>query len=415
GGDLEQAVEIQGRDEIAFLARSFNDMTRALLAANDEAERGRARLQAQGAYLETVLGSLSAGVLTLDSDGRVQRLNRAGERILGLAPSQALDLPLTELAEREPELAPLVDTVAGRLERARWQREVPLQRHGASLVLLARGSALSGADGSTGHVVVFDDVTVLDQAQRDAAWAEAARRMAHEVKNPLTPIRLAAERLRMKLTDKLGDGDAEILDRSATTIVAQVEALRRMVDAFGDYARERERMRESVALDELVRQVTDLYRQGNPKLEFELDLCDGPAGLMADGGQLRQLLHNLIRNALEASASGAPARIRIRSRVLETDADGQGRELELVIRDDGPGFPVGVLAQPFEPYVTHKPGGSGLGLAICRKIVVDHDGAIEIDNPAGGGARTRIRLPLAAATAPPQDAPAPGERSAGGS
>ncbi|MDX1697987.1 MAG: HAMP domain-containing protein, partial [Thiohalobacterales bacterium] len=231
-GDLGQAVEIEHRDELGFLSQSFNDMTAALLRASDEAEAGRARLQAQGEYLETVLGALSAGVITLDHAGRIVRLNRAAEQILGLPGGYATERRLTDLSAVAPHLDPFVSQVTEHHRRGRsgWQREIRLQRAGAPLVLLLRGSMLP-VDGRAEHgmVVVFDDVTILNQAQRDAAWAEVARRLAHEVKNPLTPIRLAAERLRMKLGDRLGAPDRGILDRSTDTIVSQVEALRKLV------------------------------------------------------------------------------------------------------------------------------------------------------------------------------------------
>lgn len=396
-GDLDQVVATRGRDEIGFLSTSFNDMSRALVAASEAAEEGRARLQAQGEYLETVLGSLSAGVLTLDPAGTLVRVNAAAESILGLPRDLARGHSLDELAGTYVQLAPLAETLARHARRGRrdWQEEIRLEREGRPLALLARGSTLPASEYLEGGlVVVFDDVTVLDQAQRDAAWAEVARRLAHEVKNPLTPIRLAAERLRMKLMDRLAARDADMLERSTSTIVAQVEALRRLVDAFGDYAREPDLQREPLALDDLVREVTHLYHPADPGVHIELDLCEGPTGLMADAGQVRQLLHNLIRNAKEASPAGVPAEVRIATRVhSEEGADW----LELDIADRGPGFPPEVLAKPFEPYVTHKPGGSGLGLAICRKIVTDHDGAIEISNPGDGGAMARVRLPLSPA------------------
>jgi nitrogen fixation/metabolism regulation signal transduction histidine kinase len=289
-----------------------------------------------------------------------------------------------------------------------WQQELRLDCEGSSLVLLVRGSALPGSDFHTGgHVVVFDDVTVLNRAQRDAAWGEVARRLAHEVKNPLTPIRLAAERLRMKLTDKLAPADADMLDRSATTIVAQVEALRRLVDAFGDYAREPDMERQDVALDDLVREVAHLYHESDPEGRLHLDLCAGPEGLTADPGQLRQLLNNLLGNAREAARDAGGSRaadITIHTEVVEARG---APWLVLEVVDQGPGFPTDVLEKPFEPYVTHKVGGTGLGLAISRKIVLDHDGAIEISNPDSGGARVRVHLPLKRTEfqRPPLDAP----------
>ncbi len=397
-GDLRQAVEIEHRDELGFLSESFNDMTAALLKASEEAESGRARLQAQGEYLETVLGSLSAGVITLSESGAMVRVNRAAEQILGLPGGYANDRQLADLADIAPHLEPFVSQVTRQHGRGRsgWQREIRLHRAGAPLVLLLRGSALPAGEGARpGMVVVFDDVTVLNQAQRDAAWAEVARRLAHEVKNPLTPIRLAAERLRMKLGDRLGAQDRSMVDKSTRTIVSQVEALRTLVDAFGEYAREPDLDLEHLRLDDLIKNVITLYQQGNPAMRFELDLCAGPEGLWADAGRIRQLLHNLIRNASEAGSPGDDVFIGISTRVMATDGSGS---VELSLTDRGPGYPDAVLEKPFEPYVTHKPGGSGLGLAICRKIVEEHDGSISISNHPDGGAVALITLPLAADT-----------------
>jgi nitrogen fixation/metabolism regulation signal transduction histidine kinase len=206
----------------------------------------------------------------------------------------------------------------------------------------------------------------------------------------LTPIRLAAERLRMKLAGKLDATDKEMLDRASNTIVSQVEALRTLVDAFGDYAREPMLTRSTIKLDELIREVVTLYQQGDATCAFDIKLCAGPEGLQADSGRLRQMLHNLIRNAMEASSPVA-AKISISGRVISLDSHDW---MQLEIRDHGPGFPAAILERPFEPYVTHKVDGSGLGLAICRKIVSEHDGRIAISNPADGGALVTILLPL---------------------
>jgi nitrogen fixation/metabolism regulation signal transduction histidine kinase len=394
GGDLGHAVETRSSDELGFLAQSFNDMTQALLKASEEAESARARLQMQGEYLETVLGSISAGVLTLDATGLIVRTNKAAEQILHLPKNYANERQLADLAETAPFLEPFTETVLRQVGRGRaeWQQEIRLDLSGAPLVLLIRGSRLpSKTDEDGGQVVVFDDVTILNQAQRDAAWAEVAQRLAHEVKNPLTPIRLAAERLRMKLMDKLGAGDGEILDRAASTIISQVEALRQLVDAFRDYAQEPDLDRTELQLERLIRDVVALYREGDPGLRIDLDLCPGPPGLAADGGQMRQLLHNLIRNATEANGTGQSADIRIGTSRVENNGESW---LKLEISDNGPGFPESVLDNPFEPYRTHKANGSGLGLAICRKIVADHDGRITIRNLETGGASARVLLPL---------------------
>jgi nitrogen fixation/metabolism regulation signal transduction histidine kinase len=404
-GDFGRKVAFGPRDEIGFLVESFNQMTQALKSASQAAEESRAELQAQGEFLQTVLASLSSGVLTLDEKGRMITANAPCLEILGLPADFARQLqaarpvgePLKHLLESGPFLGPFVETIERQTRRGRgdWQQEIRLDRPGKPLVLLMRGTRLplltpSGAAPLSGQVVVFDDVTLLNQAQREAAWAEVARRLAHEVKNPLTPIRLAAERLRMKLAGKLEADDDALLEKASSTIVAQVEALRKLVDAFGDYAQEPRLSLEAIRLDELVREVVALYQQGESGLHFVLELCPGPAGLAADGGRLRQMLHNLIRNAGEAQANG-PVSIVIRSQIVEEKGTGW---LKLELIDDGPGFPAEVLQNPFEPYVTSKKHGSGLGLAICRKIVLEHDGRIAIANRGKGGAHVTIMLPL---------------------
>ena len=404
-GDFDKKVAFGPRDEIGFLVESFNQMTRALKSASESAESSRAELQAQREFLETVLANLSSGVLTLDQEGRLITANAAGIRILGLPGDLAADLadrqpewrPLDRLGERLPFLEPFVAAIRQQTSRGQinWQQEIRLERPDAPLVLLIRGTQLpllapGGGESAHGQVVVFDDVTILNRAQRDAAWAEVARRLAHEVKNPLTPIRLAAERLRMKLGGKLEGGDEAMLERASNTIVSQVEALRKLVDAFGDYAQEPQISREAIRLDHLVREVATLYQQGDAGLQFRLDLCPGPPGLAADSGRLRQMLHNLIRNAREAVADDGVT-LDIRTRVV---TDQGGAWLLMEMRDDGPGFPAAVLEQPFEPYVTSKSHGRGLGLAICRKIVSEHNGRIRISNHPEGGARVDVFLPL---------------------
>ncbi len=372
-GDLTYEMQAETRDEMGFLVQSFNEMTEALTSASEEAESSRAQLQSQSEYLETVLGSLTAGVLTLDDKLKVVTANSAAEQMLGMPTGFFAGRSLIERAEAAPFLAPLAELIVRQMGRgpAEWQREIRLRAHGM--------------------VIVFDDVTVLNQAQREAAWAEVARRLAHEVKNPLTPIRLAAERLRMKLMSRLDDKDGAMLDRATGTIVSQVEALRSLVDAFGDYAQGPQLEREPMALDQLIKDVVALYQHEDQRVQFHLKLIAGPPDLSADSGQIRQLLHNLIANSSEAVKQGEQAEVHIRTRLI-TQAGKKWLELE--VSDRGPGYPQAVLEKPFEPYVTFKATGSGLGLAICKKIVSEHDGRITIYNPTFGGACTTIILPL---------------------
>jgi nitrogen fixation/metabolism regulation signal transduction histidine kinase len=403
-GDFGKEVVAGQRDEIGFLVDSFNQMTHALKKASAEAEESRAELQAQGDYLETVLGNLSSGVLTIDENNRIVTTNQACRQILGLpggtndAPDTTIrGYPLESLTTRAPFLSAFVAAIVQQAARGRdeWQQEIKIERPDSPLVLLMRGSrlplvTLQEEPPKYGFVVVFDDITILNRAQREAAWAEVARRLAHEVKNPLTPIRLAAERLRMKLAGKLEPEENALLDKASGTIVAQVEALRKLVDAFGDYAQEPRLSLEPILLDELVREVVSLYQQGDSSLEFDLDLCPGPEGLAADSGRLRQLLHNLIRNSREAGA-GERALVTIHTGIIERNGE---RRVQLRLWDDGPGFPDMVLEKPFEPYISNKGRGSGLGLAICRKIIAEHNGSISISNGTGGGAQILVEFPL---------------------
>jgi PAS domain S-box-containing protein len=393
-GDLTYAIQTETRDELGFLVQSFNEMTEALTRASEEAEHSRAQLQLQSEYLETVLGSLTAGVLTVDNNRKVVTANSAAEEILGMPDGFFSGKSLAECAVQARYLAPLAELIERQMGRgpAEWQREIGLQAHGRTTVLLVRGSRLDKEISHVGGtVIVFDDVTMLNQAQREAAWAEVARRLAHEVKNPLTPIRLAAERLRMKLMDKLDDKDGNMLDSATGTIVAQVEALRSLVDAFGDYAQGPQLNREPLQLDELVQEVVELYKHKDQRVRFRLKLMSGPPGFSADSGQIRQLLHNLIANSSEAMPKNKSAEVHIHTRLIPQ----AGRKwLEMEVSDRGPGYPEAVLDKPFEPYVTFKSNGSGLGLAICRKIVSEHDGRITIHNRAIGGACTTIILPV---------------------
>lgn len=378
-GDLE----VTTRDELGFLVQSFNTMTRELASS-------RQQLEAQRRYLEIVLGRLSAGVLAIDDNDRISAFNDSASRILGLDPETDSRLALSEVAERHPELAPLVDLFIDRhaAPGADWRQEIKLGSSEQPLVLVCRGSDLPAETG--GHVVVFDDVTVLDQAQREAAWAEVARRLAHEVKNPLTPIQLAAERLAWKLEPALKDEQRDLLSRATQTIRTQVDALRRLVDNFGDYARPARLRLEQVDPMRIIKEVVDLYASGDVPIRFELVPPEEPLTVTADPGQFRQLLINLVRNSQEAHPEGQP-RIRI---ALESLTRNGHRGVEVLLSDDGPGFSEEVLSRIFEPYVTTKPRGSGLGLAIVRRIVEDHGGVISVDNfDQHGGAEVRIWLP----------------------
>lgn len=375
-------------DELGFLVQSFNRMTRELDLASARARSSAEETERQRAFLETVLAHLSSGVLVVDGELQLRSANAAARALLGLDPDRALGFPLSQLRRMQPQVAGLVDPLLQRLREGgrEWRDEVALDIDGERRVLLLRGARLPDA----GAVAVFDDTTVIDRARRDAAWAEVARRLAHEIKNPLTPIQLAAERLRRRVLPKLDADDADILDRATHTIVAQVDALKTMVNGFGDYARPPALQLAPLDLNRIAGEVLDLYEHdGRLRLFREFDAA--LPRVTADQGRIRQVLHNLVKNAVEAAANRTIATISLGTRRIE---DAGRAFVELSVSDDGPGLPDGFDATWYEPYRSTKARGSGLGLAIVAKIAQEHGGRLDAGNRSDGGARFALRLPL---------------------
>jgi nitrogen fixation/metabolism regulation signal transduction histidine kinase len=371
-GDFTRQAPVTSRDELGVLTESFNSMTRQLAEARRGMETSRQALEAAKARLESILANLSAGVLVFDHELELALSNQGAAGILG------------------DELSPfaLEMSEAFRLHGDRsWQQELTLK--GSGRTVHARGAALPKATGG-GYVVVLDDISQLIQAQRATAWAEVARRLAHEIKNPLTPIQLSAERLQVKLADRLSADDAAALRRATGTIVSQVTALKSMVDDFRDYARLRAPAPSRLDLNGLVSQVLALYE--NSRVPVTKRLAHGLPAVWADADQIRQVIHNLVQNAqdaLEHARPDAAPSIEVRTQL----ADGRVR---LAVSDNGSGFPEELMARIFEPYVTTKPRGTGLGLAIVKKIVDEHNGSIVIDTRPTG-ASVSVLLPVAEA------------------
>lgn len=393
-GDYSKRLSVASEDELGFLVRSFNDMTRRLAKSRDEASRSQRQIEGQRAYLEAVLANLSSGVISLGRDSVVRAVNRAATQCLGVELKDYLGRDLADIAQDHSGLVPFIDAISQhRTGGSRsWQEEITLFGDHGRQVLMCRGAALrsSGRRGG-GTVVVFDDVTAIIQAQRDAAWGEVARRLAHEIKNPLTPIQLSAERLRRRYLDAMAPEDAEILDRSTRTIVNQVEAMKKMVNAFSEYARAPHLSLEPLDLHQLLQEVLDLYRSNdlNARLLEQFEATD--SRIDGDAGRIRQLLHNLLKNALEAIRDADDGEIRVATR---NETRGGVHQVVLSITDNGPGFAPGIMDNLFEPYISTKPKGSGLGLAIVKKIVEEHAGTISAENPETGGAQIVIRLML---------------------
>ncbi len=403
-GDFATQLPQTSHDEMGLLVHSFNDMTRRLAQARHEAANSQQVVEAERANLAVILARLSSGVISLTADYTVRVFNAAAEAML----HAEMDAGPQTFSVNSPAAAnsPLyIQFVAACRQHFdsnehEWREQLTLKTETTQRILICACTELSGdntkaGSASGGYLIVFDDVTALLQAQRDAAWGEVARRLAHEIKNPLTPIRLSAERLRHKLLPTLNTTDAETLERATQTIVQQVDAMKDMVNAFSQYARAPHMRVQHFSLNDLVTGLVDLYRTQNPALSLQLTLDNDLPQIQADQDRLSQVLHNLIANSLEAlettSAGTVQGNVHISTRLLQRDNEPW---VELTVDDTGPGFTNDMLARIFEPYVTTKPKGSGLGLAIVKKIIEEHGGKIEAENRIEGGALIRIQLPL---------------------
>ena len=393
-GDLTAKPVSASRDEIGGLTRSFAEMTEQLGHAREQVQRGVDQLESARTHLQTILDSLTAGVIVFDQDRRIDTVNPGATRILKLPLSayrgrsladvsglEALALAVWqrfELHRASPE--------AG--ERDHWQDSFELQLPGAeSLSLLLRGATLP----HDARLLVFDDISEVVSAQRSAAWSEVARRLAHEIKNPLTPIQLSAERLQHKLGPKLQADDASLLNRSVATIVAQVQAMKHLVNEFRDYARLPAATLAPLDLNTLVAEVLALYGEAIEQGRLAAACAKGLPRIFGDATQLRQVIHNLVQNGLDAVIDRTDGQVRISTEPVRNEL-GELRAVRLTVHDNGPGFADKVLKRAFEPYVTTKSKGTGLGLAVVKKIADEHGARVRIGNrdavdaQGGGGA-----------------------------
>jgi PAS domain S-box-containing protein len=392
-GDFATRVPTPARDEIGFLVHSFNDMTQRLARASEDARQSQQQVERERRKLEVILARLSTGVVSLEPDLRIRTANHAASSILGVNLETHVGESIVELAEKEPLLGQFVGVASARLQRGdrEWREQIMLRAEGGRRVLMCACTELPGdTDSPNGYAIVFDDITALLQAQRDAAWGEVARRLAHEIKNPLTPIQLSAERLRRKYLKPDG-GEAELLDRATHTIIQQVEAMKQMVNAFSEYARTPRMEMSRFDVNALITELCDLYAHQEKPLAIKLALSNDLPPIEADAGRLRQVLHNLLRNALEAMEHQEEARVDVSTRrVSGPDTD----FIEIKVADNGPGFLRDIVHQAFEPYVTSKPKGTGLGLAIVKKLIEEHGGEIRARNREQGGAEISILIPM---------------------
>ena len=377
-GDFTRRARVTSTDELGILTRSFNSMTEQLDEARTAAEQNRRQVESAKGHLENVLANLSAGVLVLDRNMRLNIANASAGRIVGLAETI---LDQTVLANRLAPLLTLAGAEFAQRPTGTWQRETAFGDRGQ--VLLVRGSRMPEERGGD-FVVVFDDVTALVEAQRATAWAEVAKRLAHEIKNPLTPIQLAAERLQAKLSSRVDGADAQALQRATDTIITHVQSMKTMVDEFREYARLPAPNLANLDLNAVVDDVLTLYENTRPSMRVHL--ASALPAIKGDASQLRQVVHNLLQNAQDACGGQPDAMIEVETSVR----DGM---VVLAVRDDGVGFSEPIIRRAFEPYVTTKPKGTGLGLAIVKKIVDEHRGTVELANAEGRGAIVRVILP----------------------
>ena len=417
-GNLSPRPIVTSSDELGTLTQSFDTMTRQLADARASVELNRAALEEAKVYLESVLANMSAGVMVLDSHFVLVSCNESVERILQHEFEDDLGKPLAEIEELKAFHAAIgqafsdqsAQTAASHTEglRGHWQRQIELPRsstgaaaggndeHDNSITILARGSRLA-VGNERGYLVLFDDISDVISAQRAFAWGEVARRLAHEIKNPLTPIQLSAERMQMKLMDKLMSADAAILEKGTTTIVNQVSAMKRMVDDFRDYAKAPPAVLSPLNLNLLVEEILHLYLSGDGRDVIHARLAPNLPAIMGDETQLRQVIHNLLQNAQDAVGDHPeqPGRIDVQTEAIRYQGSNEENRtaVRLTITDNGPGFSSKILARAFEPYVTSKPRGTGLGLPMVKKIIEEHGGRIDIQNRTdANGAKVAILL-----------------------
>ena len=387
-GDFTGQYPIRGSDELGALTGLFNQMIRQLSDAKAASELQQRQVVRAKGYLESVLTHLSSGVLGLDDDLRLRSVNTSAVQILGAPLHEMQRMDMAQIAERFTLLNSFCRTINEAFTETpngEWQRQIERLSKNGNQILLMRGTRLPPGSGA-GYVVVFDDISHLLQAERQAAWGEVARRLAHEIKNPLTPIQLSAERLQHKLSNKLDEGGAKLLRHATQTIVSQVAAMKNMVNDFANYARGPALKLSHLDVHKLIKEVLGLYEANITPIVLSLEAvkCE----VNGDATRLRQVIHNLLQNAQDALQG-------IRQPQITLHTETQDGEILLYVEDNGAGFSESVLSSAFEPYMTTKTKGTGLGLAIVKKIVEEHGGHIAIENKPAGGARVSIVLPLA--------------------
>ena len=390
-GNFKTMLPEKGKDELGVLVRSFNSMTKQLDQATQTSENNQIRLESARSYLETVLAHLSSGVIVIDDAMEIKSFNIAASKILQVDLSKNKDKLLTSISKKNKLLTDFIRGIQeeiyafGRKKQTEVIKEFEIKYENNNQVLLLQITPLP-QNKLNNYVLMIDDITMMIQAQRDAAWSEVARRLAHEIKNPLTPIQLSAERIKHKLGAKLNKDDTDILNKAVATIVNQVDAMKTMVNEFSEYARAPKLNLELTDINKFIKEISHLFENSGIKIVTKLSK-DLPE-IRVDVNMMRQVLINLIQNAQDAMMNNT------KKQIIQINTNKLKNYIVLSIEDNGPGFSADILKKAFEPYVTTKSHGTGLGLAIVKKIIEEHEGAIAIENIKNGGALIKIQLPI---------------------
>ncbi len=393
-GNYNTKLPVPSNDELGFLVASFNDMTDKISQARDTAKNSQKESESQQIYLETILSRLSSGVIVFNKDGKIEKSNISAAQILQIEVAILNQKNIDDLINNFSKLKSFFECISNNINEKTndWREQIILSKKTGNQILLINGTILTSSDNSKiKHIVVFDEITALIQGQRDAAWSEVARRLAHEIKNPLTPIKLAAERLRSKYLSSLDANNVEMLDRMTNTIIQQVETMKDMVNDFSDYARPAEFKEEEIEIINLLQEGVDLFSNMNYGNKIEMDIKTNLPKIHGDEKKLRRVLNNILANAVDANSIGDHNLLKISAKTVNIE---DNEIIEIRVIDSGPGIDPLVENNLLEPYITTKEKGTGLGLAIVKKIIDEHSGTFWLENnKEEDGACAVIRLP----------------------
>ena len=394
-GNYNTKLPVPSNDELGFLVASFNDMTDKISQARDTAKNSQKESESQQIYLETILSRLSSGVIVFNKDGKIEKSNISAAQILQIEVTILNQKNIDDLINNFSKLKSFFECISNNINEKTndWREQIILSKKTGNQILLINGTVLTSSDNSKiKHIVVFDEITALIQGQRDAAWSEVARRLAHEIKNPLTPIKLAAERLRSKYLSSLDTNNVETLDRMTNTIIQQVETMKDMVNDFSDYARPAEFKEEEIEIINLLQEGVDLFSNMNCGNKIEMDIKTNLPKIHGDEKKLRRVLNNVLANAVDANSIGGHNLLKISAKTVNIE---DNEIIEIRVIDSGPGIDPLVENNLLEPYITTKEKGTGLGLAIVKKIIDEHSGTFWLENnKEEDGACAVIRLPV---------------------